>query len=45
MEYPPMEIFKIQLDTVLSNLFQLTLFEQGVGPEDLQKTRPTSTIL
>ena len=28
VEYPPMDIFKIQLDTVLGNLFQLTLFEK-----------------
>ncbi|KAK4830265.1 hypothetical protein QYF61_009358 [Mycteria americana] len=45
VESLPLEIFKSCLDVVLGNWLQVALLEQGVGPDDLQKSCPTSTIL
>lgn len=42
MEVPSLEIFRSGLDIVLGNLLRPTQLEQGVGPDDLQKSLPTS---
>ncbi|KAK4816234.1 hypothetical protein QYF61_013642 [Mycteria americana] len=43
---PFLEIFKSHLDMVLGNRLCMSLLEQGgAGPDDLQRTIPTSTIL
>ena len=44
VESPSLEIFKTQLDKVLSNQLLLTLLELGVGLDDLSRSRPTSVI-
>jgi len=40
LQSPSLEIFQNHLDVVLDNLL-----EQGAGPDDLQRSLPTSTIL
>lgn len=40
-----LEIFRRHLDIVLGNLLRVALLEQGVGPGDIQRSLPTSTIL
>lgn len=45
VESPSLEIFKIHLSMVLGNLLYVSLLEQGVGPDGLQRPFPTSTIL
>lgn len=45
VEVPSLEIVKSSLDIVLGNLLQPSLLEQGAGPDDLQKSFPTSTFL
>jgi len=45
VESPPMGIFKLRLDTTLSNLLQVTLLEQGLELDDLQVSLLTSAIL
>jgi len=40
-----LEIFKSHLDTVLGNWLLVALLEQRVGPDDLQRSLPTSTTL
>jgi len=40
-----MGIFKLRLDTTLSNLLQVTLLEQGLELDDLQVSLLTSAIL
>ena len=45
VESPPLEILKSHLDMVLGSQPWESLLEQGVGPDDLQRSLPTSTIL
>jgi len=45
VESPSLEIFKIRLDAVLCSLLWVTLLRQGVGPDDPQRSLPTSAIL
>ena len=45
VDSPSLEIFKSCLDMVLGNWFYVALLSSGVGPEDLQRSLPTSTIL
>jgi len=41
VEFPSVEILKTQLGTVLGNLLQLTLLEEGgFGLDDLQRSLP-----
>jgi len=44
VESPSLEIFKPQLDRVLSILLYLNLLEQRVGLYDLPRSLPTSAI-
>lgn len=41
----PLERFKTHLDMMLGKVLQVTLFEQGVGVDDLQGSLPTSATL
>jgi len=41
----PLEIFKTRLDAVLCSLLWVTLFQQGVGLDDPQRSLPNPTIL
>jgi len=45
VESPSLEIFQPRLDAVLCSLLWVTLFVQGVGLGDPQRTLPTPTIL
>jgi len=45
VESPSLEIFKTRLDTVLCSLLWVTLLQQGVGLDDLQRSLPTPTTL
>jgi len=42
---PSLEIFKTHLDKVLCSLLWVTLLQQGVGPDDPQRSLPTPNIL
>jgi len=42
---PCLEIHKSHLDTVLGNWLQMALLQQGLGPDDLQRPHPKSTLL
>ena len=44
VESPSMEIFKSRLDMVQGNWLHMALLEQRVGPDDLQRSLPTSAI-
>jgi len=45
VESSSLETLKNHLDTVLENQLWVTLLEQGVGADDLQRSPPTSTSL
>lgn len=43
VESPCLEIFKSRLDVVTGNKVWVALVDQGLGPDDLHRSRPTST--
>lgn len=45
VESPALEIFKLHLDTILCNMFWVTLLGRGLGPDDLQRSLATSAVL
>ena len=45
VESPSLEILQSHLDMVLGNWLSVALLEQGVGPDDLQRSLPTSATL
>lgn len=45
VESSSLEIFRIQLDMILSNLFLWSCSEQEVGPDNLQRYLPVSAVL
>ena len=45
VDSPSLEILKSCLDMVLGNQLWVALLEQGLRPDDLQRSLPTSTSL
>lgn len=45
VQFSPLETFKTLLDTLLGNMLQWILLEQGTGLNSIQSCPPTSAML